>query len=126
MIVGEIRDLQQFWRALLVSLALSVTLVWISHSVTFNHLAEGIQNQYATIRGLPFVFDGKPLVIHPFYNRILFPAIFVFVANNLSGWTNVQVFLFLRFLSFVVCFITIFIAISRGDCGNACSTVSMA
>src|SRR5690349_6773556 len=100
-------------RALLVSFALSVILVWVSHTVTFSHLAESIQNQYATIRGLPFVIDGKPVVIHPFYNRILFPAVFVLVANSLSGWTDVQVFLLLRFLSFVICFLAIFSAMAR-------------
>src|SRR6516165_10856036 len=94
----------EFWRALLVSFGLSVILVWVSHSVTFYHLAESIHNQYATIRGLPFLVDGKPVVIHPFYNRILFPAVFVVVAS-LSGWTDVQVFMLLRFLSFVICFL---------------------
>src|SRR5436305_11498695 len=85
----------EFGMALLVSFALSIILVSVSHTVTFDHLAESIQNQYATIRGLPFVFDGKQMVIHPFYNRILFPAVFVVVANSLKGWTDVQVFLFL-------------------------------
>jgi hypothetical protein len=128
MIVGEIRGLQ-FWRALVVSVALSVILVWVSHTVTFSHLAESIQNQYATIRGLPFVIDGKPMVIHPFYNRILFPAVFVFIANSLNGWTHVQVFLLLRFLSFVVCFLAIFIAITlRSDATrstNACAVLAL-
>jgi hypothetical protein len=102
-----------FWRALLVSFVLSVILVWVSHTVTFDHLAENIQSQYATIRGLPFLIDGKPGIIHPFYNRIIFPAVFVFVANSLSGWTDVQVFLLLRFLSFVICFHAIFTAMIR-------------
>jgi hypothetical protein len=62
---------------------------------------------------ITFVADGKPAIIHPFYNRILFPAVFVFAANNLSGWTDVQVFLLLRFLSFVICFLAIFIAMTR-------------
>jgi hypothetical protein len=119
----------EFWRALLVSFALSVILVWVSHTVTFSHLAETIQNQYATIRGLPFVNDGKPIVIQPFYNRILFPAVFVFLVNSLSGWTDVQVFLLLRFLSFVICFVAIFTAITRRSDAtrstNACAMLAL-
>jgi hypothetical protein len=100
-------------RGLLVSFGLSVILVWVSHTVTFTHLTETIANQYAVIRGVPFTFDGQHQVIHPFYNRILFPAIFVFAMRNLNGWTNVQVFLLLRFLSFLICFLTIFAAMAR-------------
>src|SRR5262245_23116341 len=103
----------EFWKALLVSFALSVTLIWVSHSVTLHHLAENIQSQYATIRGLPFLKDGRSDFVYPFYNRILFPAVFVLVANGLNGWTDVQVFLLLRFLSFLICFLAIFIAITR-------------
>jgi len=118
-----------FWKALLVSLALSVVLVWVSHTVTFNHVAESVQNQYATIRGLPFVIDGELRVIHPFYNRVLFPALFVFVANGLSGWTDVQVFLLLRFLSFVICFLAIFTAMTRrsnaATSTNACAILGL-
>ena len=116
------------------SFALSVILVWVSHTVMFNHLAESIQTQYATIHGLPFVADGKPVIIHQFYNRILFPAVFVFAANNLRGWTDVQLFLFLRFLSFIICFLTIFIAMTRRsdatmhglDCRLFCPAVTQA
>jgi hypothetical protein len=118
----------ELWRALLVSFALSIILVWVSHTATFNHLAESIQNQYATIRGLPFLVDGKPLVIHPFYNRILFPAVFVVVAS-LSDWTDVQVFLLLRFMSFVICFLAIFTAIDRRSdatrSSNACAILAL-
>src|SRR5262249_49085099 len=81
------------------------------------------------IRGLPFVIDGEPRVFHAFYNRILFPAVFVFVANNLSGWTDVQVFLLLRFLSFVICFLAIFAAITRRSDAttstNACAILAL-
>jgi len=63
---------EEFGRALLVSVALSVILVWVWHTVTFNHLAESIHNQYAIIRGLPIVFDGKSVVIHPFYTASFF------------------------------------------------------
>jgi len=119
----------EFRRALLVSFALSVIVVWVSHTVTFSHLAESIQNQYATIRGVPFVIDGAPLVIHPFYNRVLFPAVFVFLANRLSGWTDVQVFLLLRFLSFVICFLAIFTAMARRSDAtrstNACAVLAL-
>jgi hypothetical protein len=82
----------EFWRALR-SFALSVTLVCISHTVTFNHLAENIQSQYATILGLPFLIDGKPQFMYPLYDRILFPAVFILVANTLSGRIEVQVVL---------------------------------
>jgi hypothetical protein len=83
---------------------------------------------------ITFVADGKPAIIHPFYNRILFPAVFVFAANNLTGWTDVQVFLLLRFLSFVICFLAIFIAMTRRwdatmhglDCRLFCSAVTQA
>jgi hypothetical protein len=119
----------KFLRALLVSFALSVILLYVSHTVTFNHLAESIENQYAAIRGLPFLLNGEPVVIHPFYNRILFPAIFVFVKNSLSGWTDVQVFLLLRFLSFVICFLAIFTAMThRSDATrstNACAILAL-
>jgi hypothetical protein len=119
----------EFWRALLVSFALSVILVWVSHTATFNHLAESIQSQYATIRGLPFMVNGEPRVFHAFYNRILFPAVFVFVANSLSSWTDVQVFLLMRFLSFVICFFAIFTAMTRRSDAttstNACAILAL-
>src|SRR5262245_41456207 len=119
----------EFWRALLVSFALSVTLFWVSHTVTLNHLAENIQSQYATIRGLPFLKDGNPNFVYPWYNRILFPAVFVFAANSLSGWTEIQVFLLLRFLSFLICFLAIFMAISRRSDAttstNACALLAL-
>ena len=76
-----------FLKALLVSFALSIILVWVSHTVTFNHLAESIQNQYATIRGLPFVFDGEPQV----YSSILQPHPFpgcLCVCNEQSEWLD--------------------------------------
>jgi hypothetical protein len=119
----------EFWRPLLVSFALSVILVWVSHTVTFDHLAESIQNQYATIRGLPFLYDGKPAVFPQFYNRVLFPAVFVIVANSLSGWTDVQVFLLLRFLSFLICFLAIFTTMTRRSDAttstNACALLAL-
>jgi hypothetical protein len=119
----------EFRRALLISLALSVILVWVSHSVTFSHLAETIHNQYATIQGRPFVIDGQPRLIHPFYNRILFPAVFAFLTSILHGWTDVQVFLLLRFVSFVVCFLVIFIAMARrsdvAKSTNACAFLAL-
>ena len=83
--------------------------------VTFNHLAASIQTHNATIHGLPFV-TGFPSAInrHPFYTTASFSrAVFVFAANNLSGWTDVQVFLLLPFLSFVICSLAIFIAMTR-------------
>jgi hypothetical protein len=105
--------------------------VFVSHSITFPHLAESIFNQYATLRGEPFVLDGKPGVIHPFYNRILFPSIFAFSANKLRGWTDVQVFLLLRFLSFVLCLSVIYVAAYRrgisstSDVMTVCSALAL-
>ncbi len=90
--------------------ALSTILVWVSHSITFTHIGESIFNQYATMRGEPFIFDGRPLVIHPFYNRILFPAIFVVATSLLHGPTDIQTFIVLRFLSFALCLSAIYVA----------------
>jgi hypothetical protein len=94
-------------------IALSAILVWVSHTVTFQHLEESIHNQFAFIRAEPFIFVGKPLVIPAFYNRILFPAIFVFLGKILPSLTDVQIFLGLRFLSFLFCLAAIYIAAHR-------------
>ena len=99
--------------------ALAVILVWVSHTVTFQHLAESIHNQYATVRGEPFIYDGKPLVIHPFYNRIIFPIVFTFLTNTLHNWTDVQIFLGLRFLSFLLCLTAIYVAVHRRSHSSA-------
>lgn len=100
-------------KGLFLITALSTVLVWISHSITFTHIGESIFNQYATMQGEPFIFDGKPLVIHPFYNRILFPAIFVVATSVLRGLTDIQIFIVLRFLSFVLCLSAIYLAAYR-------------
>lgn len=112
--------------------ALSVILVFVSHTFTFQHLAESIHNQYATVRGEPFIYDGKPLVIHPFYNRIIFPIVFTFLATTLhGGWTDVQIFLGLRFLSFFFCLAAIYIAAHRrcysptNNALTACSVLAL-
>src|SRR5262245_49141977 len=94
-------------------IALSAILVFVSHSITFQHIEESIHAQFALLRGEPFIADGKPIVIHPFYNRILFPAVFVFLRNILPGPTDVQIFLGLRFLSFLLCLTAIYIAAHR-------------
>lgn len=98
---------------ILVVLALSVVLVFISHTITFSHLEESIFNQYATVRGEPFVSDGKRIVIEPFYNRILFPWVFVLFAKLLPHWTGAQAFLLLRFVSFITCLSLIYVAAYR-------------
>jgi len=100
-------------------LALAVILVWVSHTVTIQHLAESIHNQYATVRGEPFIYDGKPLVIQPFYNRIIFPIVFTFLTNTLHNWTDVQIFLGLRFLSFLLCLTAIYVAVHRRSHSSA-------
>ena len=96
-----------------IVLALSVILVFVSHTVTFSHLEESIFNQYATVRGEPFVSDGKRIVIEPFYNRIIFPWVFVLLTKMMRGWTDVQLFLLLRFASFVICLSLIYVAAYR-------------
>ena len=100
-------------KGLFFIIALSTILVWTSHSITFTHIGESIYNQYATMRGEPFIFDGKPLVIEPFYNRILFPSIFVLATSALRGLTDIQLFISLRFLSFVLCLSAIYVAAYR-------------
>ncbi len=100
-------------KGLLFVTALSTILVWVSHSITFTHIGESIFNQYATMRGEPFMFDGKPLLIQPFYNRILFPSIFVLATSLLHGMTDIQIFIVLRFLSFVLCLSAIYVAAYR-------------
>src|SRR6516165_714151 len=109
----QLPRLTEIGKGISIIFALAVILVWISHTVTFQHLAESIHNQYATVRGEPFIYNGKPLVIHPFYNRIIFPIVFTFFANTLHGWTEVQIFLGLRFLSFLFCLTAIYIAARR-------------
>jgi hypothetical protein len=94
-------------------IALSAILVFVSHTVTFQHLEESINMQFALIRGEPFIADGQPIVISAFYNRILFPVIFVFFRRILPNLTDVQVFLGLRFLSFLLCLTVIYIAAHR-------------
>ena len=112
--------------------ALSTILVWVSHSITFTHIGESIFNQYATMRGEPFIFDGRPLLIHPFYNRILFPSIFVLATSLLRGATDIQMFILLRFLSFVLCLAVIYVAAYRRsssanqDAMTVCAIVALA
>jgi hypothetical protein len=118
-------------KGIFLVIALSVVLVWVSHSITFTHVAESVFNQYATVRGEPFIFDGKPLVIHPFYNRLLFPSVFVVCANIFRGWTDIQLFIFLRFFSFVLCLSFIYIAayrrsnFSNQDAMTVCSALAL-
>jgi hypothetical protein len=94
-------------------LALSVIIEFVSHAVTFPHLQENIFNQYATIRGEAFLSDGKRLIIEPFYNRILFPALFVGFTKLFHGLTDVQAFVLLRFICFVGCLSAIYVAATR-------------
>jgi hypothetical protein len=107
------KPIVEFVKGVSIVLALSVILVFISHSITFSHLEETIFNQYALVRGEPFVSDGKRIVIEPFYNRILFPAVFVLFTKMFHSWTDVQAFLLLRFISFVICLSLIYLAAYR-------------
>jgi hypothetical protein len=111
--------------------ALSVILTFISHNYPFQHLNESIYNQFAVIRGEPMVFNGYSSFMAPFYNRVLFPSIFVFVRAVLHSPTDVQIFLGLRFLSFLFCLSIIYIAINRrrhsstNDPFMVCSVVAL-
>ena len=107
------KPIREVVKGISIVLALSVILVFVSHSITFSHLEESIFNQYATVRGEPFVSDGKRIVIEPFYNRILFPWVFVLFTKIMRGWTDAQIFLMLRFASFVICLSVIYVAASR-------------
>lgn len=105
-------------------IALSVILIFVSHTVTFAHLQESIFDQYATVKGEPFLSDGKRLLIEPFYNRILFPALFVGFTRLFRGWTDVEAFLLLRFLSYVACLSAIYIAAARRSSEAAAGVVA--
>jgi hypothetical protein len=98
-------------KAISAIIALSAILLWVN--TDFAHLQENIDNEFRLIQGKPFIFDGKPLVISAFYNRILFPGIFLFLTKILPSLTHVQVFLGLRFLSFLFCLTTIYVAANR-------------
>jgi hypothetical protein len=107
-------------KAIAVSLALSILLVHLSHSLTFGHIEENVFNTRALIRGQPELFDGQQAVIHPFYNRILFSAAFEGIAYVLRGWTGVQVLVIARFASFAICLSCIFLAMcARQDFSNS-------
>jgi hypothetical protein len=102
-----------FVKGSMIVLALSVILVFVSHSITFSHLEETIFNQYAIVRGESFIIDGNRIIIEPFYNRIMFPAVFVLFTRIVHGWSDVQAFLLLRFCSFMICLSLIYVAALR-------------
>jgi hypothetical protein len=111
--------------------ALSVILTFVAHNYPFLHLNDSIYNQFAVIRGEPMIFNGHSSFMTPFYNRLLFPSIFVFVRSVLHNPTDVQIFLGLRFLSFLFCLSIIYIAIHRrchsstNDPFMVCSVVAL-
>lgn len=95
---------------LVLSFLLAATFVAVSHVANFPHLQESVGNQLALIRGQPFVFDGKSTYIEPHYNRILFPVLLSFSREVMVNWTDVQLFLLLRFLTSAACFFAIYLA----------------
>jgi hypothetical protein len=96
---------------IVVSLALSLLLLFLSHALTMGHLSENTFNVRAIIHGEPLLLDGQRVIVHPFYNRILFPAMFEGLSAFLHEWTDVQVLLIARFVSFAVCLFLIFMAV---------------
>ena len=62
------KRIAEFVEGVSVVLALSIILVFVSHTVTFSHLQENIFNQYATVHGEPFVSDGKRIEVRAGYH----------------------------------------------------------
>jgi hypothetical protein len=114
-----------FVQGTVVVISLSTILVFVSYSLTFAHLGETIANQYATVNGQPFVFDGRSAVIEPFYNRILFPAILVSTRIALPQLTDAQTFLLLRFFSFIICLTALYQAVYRRTAKQVQETASV-
>ena len=128
-------DLTRSWseiaKGISVIFALSVILTYVAHNYPFQHLNDSIHNQFAVIRGEQMVFNANSDFPKPWYNRVLFPSIFVFVRSILSNPTDIQIFLGLRFFSFLFCLSLIYVAIhqrcrsSDSDPFMVCSVVAL-
>lgn len=70
-----------------------------------------VATERSIIYGEPIINNGQ--VIYPFYNRILFPIVFVGVTKAIPTAREREVFIALRFLAFAFGFLLIFSSIDR-------------
>jgi hypothetical protein len=80
-------------------LGLSLVVAWASLALRIGTRADTIQNMSNILHGLPLVFGEAHSTVHPFYNRILFPALLLGARQGIGLFSEGQWYILLRIAS---------------------------
>jgi hypothetical protein len=83
--------------AFVVGLALVVA--WASLALRIGTRADTLQNMSNILHGQPLVFGDARSTVHPFYNRVLFPALLLGAWHGIGLFSEGQWYILLRLVS---------------------------
>lgn len=78
---------------------LSLVVAWASLALRIGTRADTIQNMSNILHGRPLVFGDAHSTVHPFYNRILFPALLLGAWQGIGLFSEGQWYILLRIAS---------------------------
>lgn len=80
-------------------LGLALVVAWASLALRIGTRADTIQNMSNILHGRPLIFGEAHSTVHPFYNRILFPALLLGAWQGIGLFSEGQWYILLRIAS---------------------------